>query len=228
MTRKLTWMVAVAFLAGGSLASAQEKRVELAGLAGWTFSDGVSGGAEGTLGDFTRIDPKDSFSWGLRLGYMVNEHMEIGGLFDQQMSKLTVTGTLISTPTETTNDIADWKLHNYHGYIAYHFGSVDSHVRPYFLGGLGATNYGGIDVNIAGNTRSVGGNTQFSTTWALGVKAYPGGNNVGLQLEARWTPTYIKSDAEGWWCDPYWGCYTVGSAQYSNQFNLSGGITLRF
>jgi len=39
---------------------------------------------------------------------------------------------------------------------------------------------------------------------------------------------YIKSDAEGYWCDPYWGCYVVGDAQYSNQFGFSGGITLRF
>jgi hypothetical protein len=49
-----------------------------------------------------------------------------------------------------------------------------------------------------------------------------------MTRKLAWTPTYIKSDAEGWWCDPYWGCYTVGSAQYSNQFQLAGGITLRF
>ena len=227
MFRK-AWLFVALMAASGSLAAAQEKRVELAGLAGWTFSDGVSGGAEGTLGDFTRIDPKDSFSWGLRLGFMVNEHIEVGGLFDSQKSKLTVTGTLAATPSSTTNDIADWTLYNYHGYVAFHFGDPHSHVRPYFLGGLGATQFGSISVNLAGASRSVGGNTQFSTTWALGVKAYPGGGNVGLQFETRWTPTYIKSDAEGWWCDPYWGCYTVGNAQYANQFELMGGITLRF
>jgi hypothetical protein len=44
----------------------------------------------------------------------------------------------------------------------------------------------------------------------------------------RWVPTYIKSDAAGWWCDPFWGCYVVGSAQYANQLDFSGGITLRF
>jgi len=44
----------------------------------------------------------------------------------------------------------------------------------------------------------------------------------------RWTPTYIKSDAAGWWCDPYWGCYLVGNAQYSNQFDINGGVTFRF
>ena len=41
-------------------------------------------------------------------------------------------------------------------------------------------------------------------------------------------PTYIKSDAEGYWCDPYWGCYVVGDAQYANQFEFSAGISLRF
>ena len=51
---------------------------------------------------------------------------------------------------------------------------------------------------------------------------------LGIRVETRWTPTYIKSNGTGWWCDPYWACYTVGSAQYSNQFELSGGITLRF
>ena len=56
----------------------------------------------------------------------------------------------------------------------------------------------------------------------------PGAGNVGIRFEGRWTPTYIKSDSEGVWCDPYWGCYTVGDAQYSNQWELSGGITLRF
>jgi hypothetical protein len=61
----------------------------------------------------------------------------------------------------------------------------------------------------------------------LGVKLYPS-RSVGLRLEARWTPTYIKSDPTGWWCDPYWGCYAAGKAQYANQIELSGGITLRF
>ena len=44
----------------------------------------------------------------------------------------------------------------------------------------------------------------------------------------RWTPTYIKSDAEGYWCDPYWGCYVVGDAQYATQFDINGGVTFRF
>ena len=59
------------------------------------------------------------------------------------------------------------------------------------------------------------------------MKIY-GKGHVGGRVGVRWTPTYIKSDAAGYWCDPYWGCYVVGDAQYSNQFDINGGITLRF
>ena len=59
------------------------------------------------------------------------------------------------------------------------------------------------------------------------MKIFPS-PNFGIRLEGRWTPTYIKSDPEGYWCDPYWGCYTFAEAEYSNQYELSGGIILRF
>ena len=214
-------LLAVAFVVAASAgAQAQDHRVEIAGTAGWTFSDGVSGNPVlvPAVGTFDRLDPKDAFSWGARIGFMVNEHVEVGGLFNLQSTTLEAGGT-------NTLEIGDQKIYNYHGFIAYNFGDPDAKTRPYFLGGAGATQYGGLTTSI-GN-RDIGGNTQFSTTWALGVKMYPG-KSVGIMLEGRWTPTYIKSDSEGWWCDPYWGCYVVGNAQYSNQWELAGGITLRF
>lgn len=54
------------------------------------------------------------------------------------------------------------------------------------------------------------------------------GRGFGLRLQGGWTPTYIRSDAAGWWCDPLWGCYVLSNAQYANQLELSGGISLRF
>ncbi len=216
MIRRLTWMVAVGVLAG-SAAWAQNARVELSGTAGWTFSDGVSGGSVTLNGeDFTRIDPKDSFSAGARIGFLVTPNVEVGGLFGMQSTSLELGGV-------AQRKIGDETIYNYHGYIAYNFGEEDAQVRPYVLGGLGATQFGTVKTSVG----DISGNTKFSTTWAAGVKLYPG-KNLGLRLEARWTPTYIKSDAAGWWCDPYWGCYMVGNAQYANQFELSGGITLRF
>jgi hypothetical protein len=215
----LTAMVGA--LAG--VASAQDARVELSGTYGWTWSDGVTGTTAVTVpgvGTFDRVDPKDSSSWGLRLGLLAGENSEIGFLFNQQSTELDLGGT-------TSVKLGDLKVYNYHGYYAYNFGDRDAAARPYILIGLGATQYGALTVDVAGTQQEVGGDTQFSGTGALGLKIFPG-RSFGIRLEGRWTPTYIKSDAEGWWCDPYYGCYVVGDAQYSNQFELSGGITLRF
>jgi len=219
--RRTTWMVAVAVLAGSS-AWAQSARVEISGTAGWTFSDGVSGDSVLVpgVGTFNRIDPKDAFSWGVRLGFNVTDNVEIGALFDQQSTTLEIGGT-------DTLDFGDLSVRNYHGYFAYNFGEADASVRPYVLGGLGATEFGSVRVNLGGESREVDGTTKFSTTWGAGLKLFPG-ETFGVRLEGRWTPTYIKTDAAGWWCDPFWGCYVVGNAQYSNQFEFSGGITLRF
>ena len=221
MKSKIVWMAAVAALAA-TAAQAQDPRVEISGTAGWTFSDGVTGDAVSVpgLGTFNSIDPQDAFSWGARLGFLVTPNVEVGALFNQQSTKLEIGGT-------AAVELADLSVRNYHGYLAYNFGDTDSSVRPYLLGGLGATQYGSISVSVGDAQRDIGGATRFSTTWAAGVKVFPG-RSVGVRLEGRWTPTYIKSDAAGWWCDPYWGCYVVGNAQYSNQFELGGGLTLRF
>jgi opacity protein-like surface antigen len=221
MVRK-TILMAMAMAVAAATVSAQEPRVELSATAGWTFSDGVSGAGVTVpgVGVFDRIDPKDAFSWGARLGFNMTPNVEVGFLFNQQSTTLEVGGT-------SSFDLGDLKVYNYHGYVAYNFGDSDASVRPYFLGGIGATQFGSIAVNAGGVERDIDGTTKFSTTWGAGLKLFPS-PNFGIRLEGRWVPTYIKSDAVGWWCDPYWGCYVVGDAQYSNQFELAGGITLRF
>jgi hypothetical protein len=221
MIRK-TILTAMLLALVGTAAQAQDPRVEISATAGWTYSDGVSGNTwvVPKVGSFDRIDPKDAFSWGLRLGFFVSESSEIGFLFNQQSTELDLGGT-------TSVKIGDQKIYNYHGYYAYNIGAADAKARPYFLIGLGATQYGTISASAGGVQRDIQGNTKFSGTTAVGLKIYPS-PKFGIRLEARWTPTYIKSDAVGWWCDPYWGCYTVGDAQYANQFELGGGFTLRF
>ena len=222
MLSKVVVMAGVVALAAG-VASAQDYRVEIGGNVGYTQSDGVTGGpvlaGDGRLYD--SIEPKDAMSWGLDLGYFVNENLEIGGLFSQQQSKMVIGGA-------TERELGDWNVSNYHGFFAYNSGASDSRARFYVLGGLGATSYGSLTFTTAtGQPRDIGGETKFSTTWGAGLKLYPG-ERFGVKLGARWTPTYIKSDATGWWCDPYWGCYTVGDAQYANQFEFTGGLSIRF
>jgi opacity protein-like surface antigen len=221
MIKKLVAMAAVAVLLSVSPAAAQ--KVEVSGLIGWTLSDGVEGEAvlagDGNLYD--TVDLKDSFSWGLAVGFNATDNVEVGFLFGQQLSTLEISGT-------ATREIGDVNVNTYHPYVAYNAGAPDAPVRPYFLIGFGATNYSSVEFTRAnGQLAETGSETQFSTTWGAGVKVF-GGSNVGFRAGVQWTPTYIKSDSEGWWCDPYWGCYTVADAKYSNQFQFNGGLTIRF
>ena len=213
---------ATALLVGGS-APAYAQRAEVSAFAGWTLADGVSGDTvEGGDGNrYNRIDPKDSASWGLSVGVFASENAEVGFLFGQQKTTLQAGGT-------NTRDVDNLTINSYHPYFAYNFGEGDSRVRPYILVGIGATSYSDLNYTSAGGQqRTISGETRLSTTWGGGVKAYAS-DNVGVRLGLQWTPTYIKSDAAGWWCDPFWGCYVVGNSQYADQFQLSGGLTVRF
>jgi hypothetical protein len=51
---------------------------------------------------------------------------------------------------------------------------------------------------------------------------------VGAKVRVRWTPTYIKTDPAGLWCDPFYGCWQLADNDYSNQFETAVGITIRF
>ena len=203
-------------------AAAQSPRVEVSVFGGWTFSDGVDGDAilAGDGNFYDELGPKDSASWGLSFGVNATDNVEIGFMFGQQMSELEIKGT-------AERVVGDITINSYHPYIAFNLTPADAPLRPYILIGFGATNYGSVEFTGAGGVqRETEGETQYSGTFGAGLKIFA--NNVGARLGVQWTPTYIKTDSAGYWCDPYWGCYVVGDAQYSNQFQLNGGVTFRF
>lgn len=206
-------------VAGTTPASAQTFKVEASVFAGWVFSDGVSGqtvpGGDGKF--YNRVDPKDSGSFGFTIAGHATHDVEYGFMYGQQFTHLEVSGP-------DTTDLGRMNTMNYHGYVGVNFGHADAKMRPFAFVGVGATHFGTVNTP---NDRTIGGETQFSTKWGGGLKYYPT-PKVGLRVAFQWTPTYIKSDPGGWWCDPYWGCYAVGSSQYSNQFEFSGGVTFRF
>jgi len=219
--KKVIAMAALLFLASASSAHAQKAHVGV--LFGGTLSDGVTGNgvlaANGNVYD--AVDVKDGFSWGLDFGFDTGEKIEVGFLYGQQLSTLRLEGT-------STQNVGDLTINTYHPYVGFNFASPDAHVRPYFLIGLGATNYGSVNFTRAdGTTGATGSKTQFSTTWGVGAKVY-GSGKIGARFGLQWTPTYIKTNSDGWWCDPYWGCYVTGDAQYSNQFQFNAGLSYRF
>jgi len=224
MNRLFVFLAVACLVLGCSApAFAQSPKVEFTGILGWSLSDGVSGDAVKALdgNTYDRVDPQDSMNFGFSLGFFLNPSAEVGFLWRRQATKLDVLGT-------ATRTLGDLNIDGYHGYGAYYFGDEDAKARPYIMGGIGATHYGSVAYTKAtGQAATTASGTRFSTTWGAGVKINAT-QNVGLKLGMQWTPTYIKSDAAGWWCDPWWGCYVVGNAQYSNQFEFIGGIAFRF
>jgi outer membrane protein W len=222
MFRKLSVAVAILVLGFAGSAVAQS-RGQVTVFGGWTLSDGVTGDAvrAGDGNTYNAIDVKDGANWGLMFGVNATPNVEVGFLFGQQFSKLALEGT-------ANRELGDMTVSTYQPYFAFNMGDHDAKARPYVMVGIGATSYGNVDYTKAnGQPGSTGSVTKFSWSVGAGVKVYPS-PRVGLHVGMHWTPTYIKSDATGWWCDPYWGCYVVGDAQYSNQLQFNGGVTFRF
>ncbi len=215
LRRSFVVAVLIGLLASPAFAQA---RVEASFFAGWTASEGVSMTNAAPINGsvYDRVDPKGAGSWGFTFGAYATEQMEIEFLFSQQSSSLEVTGggPMIA---------GDMKVYNYHGNFIYNFFEYDRVVRPFLFIGLGATSYGEAKFPVT----TIPGLTKFSWGLGGGIKAYPS-PHLGFKVMGRWTPTYIKTDGYGWWCDPYWGCGAVGNAQYANQFEMSGGLLMRF
>jgi outer membrane protein W len=199
-------------------------RVEVAGRAGYTFADGVSGN-EILAGDgnvYDSLGPTDGYNWGVTAGLFLTQRFMIEFLFALQQSRLQVDGT-------RTVDLGDFDTKNYHGLLSYHWGPPRGPLRPYVLAGVGLTHYR--DVRIRDLPEEVEiflpSNIRLSTTWGGGVKWY-GGRRLGARLEGRWTPAYIRSTTDGWYCSEFWGCWTTGDAQIANQIEFTGGVLVRF
>jgi hypothetical protein len=211
----------VTFVALGATAvSAQIQSLEISGNAGYTFSEGVDfANSVGTDGNtYNGIEPKDAFSWGFTIGAIGYRFYELGFLFDRQESKL------VANSLRGDKEIADMSVDNYHGYIGFNYARPGSPATPFVFVGFGATSYGGIE--FMGT--KLDGETQFSTTWGLGVKMQSQSRPLGLRLLARWTPTYVHTNPGGVWCDPYYGCYQTGDAEYSHAIELTGGLVFKF
>ena len=222
--KKNTWSSKILFIAGlflvmAATSFAQDSRVEINPFFGYTFSDGVTIDPVSAGGEvYNAINASSGAAFGINFGVFVTEQVEVGFLWAREFSTLQGEGS-------TTTDFTDMNIDNYLGVITYNFGDDDVTARPFIIGGIGATTFAPADIG----GQSVESLTKFTGTFGGGVKVYPN-PRFGVTAMLRWTPNYIKSDPAGVWCSPYWfyGCYVLSDAQYANQFEFSGGISLRF
>lgn len=212
----------------GAAVPARAQAVEMSFEAGYTASEGITASQSRIIFGqvYNQLDLTSGAAFGFTIGAFVTPHAEVEFLYHRQASTLS-----ISDPAPSRK-LASQDIENYHGNFVYNWGESGSAARPFFLVGLGATHYlpGDYDSSIANSAtiQKIATSTRFS--WALGggVKFYPS-TNVGFKGTIRWTPTYIKSDSAGYWCDPFYPtCWVLADPDYANQLEFSGGITLRF
>lgn len=198
------------------------QRVEVSFNAGYSASEGITSDQRPLLGqlyDTLAVDSGASVNF--TFGVFFTEQLEAEFLWARQNSRLQGDGPGGKLP------LSELVVYNYMGNVVYNWGARDARVRPYAFGGIGATNYSFGSNLLGGATGDLEGETRFSTNWGGGVKFFFA-PNVGAKVGLRWTPTYIKSDAAGLWCDPFYGCWPLVDNQYSHQFETSAGITIRF
>jgi hypothetical protein len=193
------------------------QRIEVSANAGYTGSEGVDTSPLTAAGQIlTHVNPTGGGAWHLTAGVLANQNLAIEFLWSRQRSQLEAVGEA------TSLILTSMSVDNYHGSLVYSFNTPDHRLRPFLFAGFGATSYHPGD--IAG--RQVSGGSTFSSTWGGGLKFYVV-NALGAKITGRWTPTYINSTT-ALWCDVEMYCWVVDDPNYSQQFELTGGVTVRF
>jgi opacity protein-like surface antigen len=221
-------VAAAALVAVGVIrAQAQEPRVEVSFETGYTASEGIQTSSARVIGGqvYNDVDIKSGGNFGFTAGFFVTPNAEVEFLWNRQFSNFEA-----SNPAPAVQ-LADLSVDNFFGNFVYNWFESDAKVRPFALFGLGATHYSPGDpvaLPRVTSATSIDSATKFSWTFGGGVKVYPA-QHIGIKASARWTPTYIKSDSGGLWCDPFYPtCWVLADPDYSNQFAITGGVTLKF
>ena len=202
--------------------AAYAQHVEVGATFGYTFSEGVSITPRPVLGViYDGLGVDSGKSAGFTFGVYLSEQSQVEFLWNRQSSVLTGEGPVSDRP------LSDLKIDNYMVNYVYNFGARESRVTPYAFAGIGATSFVFGDNLLNPGGPKIDGQTKFATNLGAGAKFYFG-HNVGAKVGVRWTPTYIKSDPGGTWCDPFYGCWQMVDNDYANQFDTSFGITFRF
>jgi hypothetical protein len=195
------------------LGSAVAQNFEVTGQIGGQ----LNGGLDLATSLFHRIDVQNALNYGITAGYLLGEH---GGV-EFQWNRMSA-GTL-AQPISGFSSIRVFTLNQdqYMGNFVFHFTDRESKTRPFAFFGLGASS---LDPTRSG----VRGTSRFAFSVGAGVKRNLG-KHFGLRGQMKYSPTYITTTNGGYWCDPFWGgCWQVGNNHYLNEFDVTGGLTVRF
>jgi opacity protein-like surface antigen len=177
----------------------------------------INGGYDLSTAVFHRIEVANAVNYGITTGYLLGEHYGIEFQWNHNSA---------DTRGQAIGGISSLKLfslnqNQYMGNFLFHLTSKEARMRPFIFFGLGAN---ALDASVSG----VSGSTRFAYALGAGAK-YNVSRHLGLRGQFRWAPTYLTTTNGGYWCDPIWGgCWAVGNSHYLHEFDITGGVTLRF
>ena len=161
------------------------------------------------------LDTKDGFTPGLALGYTSwnNFGFEVSWMYRPQ----TVEGR--EEAGDPVQEFGNVDAHEFMGNFLFAPAYPRGKAIPYFLFGLGLTAFypeGDFDSK-----------TRFAFALGAGVKLWTEQEKIGFRAQIRYHSTYMNSDEDGIWCDP-WYCYEVTDSNWLDEFDFTGGIMLKF
>jgi opacity protein-like surface antigen len=183
-----------------------------------TFQVGgqINGGYDLSTSLFNRIEVANSVNYGITTGYLVGEHAGIEFQWNHNSADTSGQAAGISSAK-----LFSLNQNQYMGNFLFHLTSREAKMRPFLFFGLGAN-------SLSANVSGVSGSTRFAYALGGGAK-YNISRHFGLRGQLRWAPTYLGTTNGGYWCDPIWGgCWAVGNSHYLHEFDITGGLTLRF
>ena len=198
--------VLVAASAGSALAQQPGTRgIEITPMFGYRWGGGMS-----SITGLRDFDTKDNISYGVGLGKRLprNSATEIWWThFQGDLTAKTTAGIPLKGPTLKRDDIL---LSGY--WYAF---DPSRPLIPYFTLGLGASIFG------SEKTATIG---RFA--WDIGAGFRRELNEkFALSVQGTWLPTWVTTGS-GLWCDPFF-CYSVGTGEYYDQFELAGKLTVK-
>ena len=178
------------------------QRFEAAGLFGYTTASGL----EPVARELESYEIGGGFTWEGQFDYFLTPHLGVEASWAQREAALTL------STSSGTGELFEVDVRQVLGSIVYEWGGKDAKVRPFVLGGLGATFFGADD--IPGETKlawAAGGGAKISLNRKLGIK-----------LQARFNPTLLNDESSDF-CDPFGFCSSSVSS-----FELLSGVMFRF
>jgi outer membrane protein with beta-barrel domain len=189
---------------------------EITPFVGWKTGGNLELTSQTVLGE---IHANDGFMGGIAIGIDPRPDFTFEARYHYMDS-----GIFVRPATGADVDVANMVIHQIMGDFLFSKPGRTENTFPYFLIGLGANIFDPGSTNGAlGAPVALRSQTKFTWSLGVGVKKF-NQSGSGARLDIRYNPTYINSTQTGYWCDPFYGCYTTADAHYFDQWEFSLGF----